>query len=152
MTLWLQPVAGHERKALLSLQLFAHQQDFIETIPEILHEADRDNTWQLLGIYQGKTLIGLAMYGDFAEPLPDGELWLNQILLDCRYQGKGLGKAALQLILARLADEFPQRREVFLSVFAENTAAIRLYWQAGFAFNGALDTEGEKIMSGGLPR
>ena len=63
MTLWLQPVAGHERKALLSLQLFAHQQDFIETIPEILHEADRDKTWQLLGIYQGKTLIGLAMSG-----------------------------------------------------------------------------------------
>ena len=152
MTLWLQPVTGHGRKALLSLQLFAHQQNFIETIPEILHEADRDNTWQLLGIYQGEALIGLAMYGDFAEPLPDGELWLNQILLDCRYQDKGLGKAALQLILARLADEFPQRREVFLSVFAENTAAIRLYRQAGFAFNGARDTKGEKIMSGVLPR
>lgn len=35
---------------------------------------------------------------------------------------------------------------VYLSVYGDNAAAIHLYRQAGFSFNGDYDTKGERVM------
>ena len=41
---------------------------------------------------------------------------------------------------------------VFLSVYDDNQGAIRLYEKLGFAFNGELDTKGERVMVYTVPR
>ncbi|GAA4099985.1 GNAT family N-acetyltransferase [Actinomadura miaoliensis] len=73
--------------------------------------------------------VGFAMYG----PDPDdGRMWLYRLMIDKAYQGKGLGRAALQQVVAHVRDEFdaPVLR---LGVHADNAAAWALYTSAGFA-------------------
>ena len=47
-------------------------------------------------------------------------------------RGTGVGDAAVAAVLARAAEAYPGR-EVVLSVFADNEAAVRLYARHGFA-------------------
>ena len=84
------------------------------------------------------------MYGYFPEPAP-GQLWLDRLLIDKRYQGKGYGKQAVLSLLDRLHTEY-QSGTVYLSVYENNPHAIKLYQQIGFRFNGKYDSKGEHIM------
>ena len=54
-------------------------------------------------------------------------------------------------LLERLPKEYGKDR-VFLSVYDDNQGAIRLYEKLGFAFNGELDTKGERVMVYTVPR
>ena len=105
----------------------------------------------LVGIYDGPTVVGFAMYGCFAQPEPEGQLWLDRLLIDRAYQGRGYGAGAVAALLERLPKEYGKDR-VFLSVYDDNQGAIRLYEKLGFAFNGELDTKGERVMVYTVPR
>ncbi|MET8567552.1 GNAT family N-acetyltransferase [Streptomyces sp. NPDC004783] len=76
--------------------------------------------------------VGFAMYG----PDPDdGHIWLYRLMIDRDSQGRGLGRAALQEIVAHVRDEF--RAPVLrLGVSAANVAARNLYTSAGFVPTG----------------
>lgn len=111
---------------------------------ECLQEADKLELWRPVGIYDNSTLVGFAMYGYFPMPAP-GQLWLDRLLIDKKYQGKGYGKQAVVSLLDRLHTEY-QSNTVYLSVYANNPHAIRLYQQIGFLFNGEYDTKGEQII------
>ena len=137
-------VNNENRKEIESLTVFSEQVDFIESVSECLQEADELKLWRPVGIYDNDTLIGFAMYGYFPEPAP-GQLWLDRLLIDKKYQGKGYGKQAVVSLLDRLHTEY-QSNTVYLSVYANNPHAIRLYQQIGFRFNGEYDSKGEHIM------
>ena len=62
-----------------------------------------------------------------------------------------LGMGAVAALLERLPKEYGKDR-VFLSVYDDNQGAIRLYEKLGFAFNGELDTKGERVMVYTVPR
>ena len=99
-----------------------------------------------MGLYDGGTLIGFAMYGWFFwEYFPRGRLWLDRFLIDRRYQGRGYGRAALRHMLDRLALEH-WGKDVYLSVIPGNGGAVRLYEGAGFRFIGEKDVHGEDVM------
>ncbi len=132
------------RKEIENLAVFSEQVEFIESVSECLQEADELELWRPVGIYDGDTLVGFAMYGYFPEPAP-GQLWLDRLLIDKKYQGKGYGKLAMLALLGRLRTEYGSDK-VFLSVYENNPHAIKLYQQIGFSFNGKYDTKGESIM------
>ncbi|WP_433225791.1 GNAT family N-acetyltransferase [Microtetraspora malaysiensis] len=76
--------------------------------------------------------VGFAMYG----PDPDdGQMWLYRLMIDKAFQGRGLGRAALQQVITHVRDEFdaPVLR---LGVRADNVAAKALYAAAGFVPTG----------------
>lgn len=137
-------VNDENRKEVESLTVFSEQAGFIESVNECLQEAGELELWRPVGIYDSDTLIGFAMYGYFPEPTP-GQLWLDRLLIDKKYQGKGYGKQAVFSLLDRLHAEY-QSDTVYLSVYENNPRAIRLYQQIGFRFNGKYDTKGEHIM------
>lgn len=85
------------------------------------------------------------MYGYFQNPLPNGEAWLDRVLIDQTYQGKGYGKAAVSILLKKMHEEFACSR-IYLSVFDMNQLSIHLYKVLGFDFNGEYDAKGERIM------
>lgn len=145
MTLHFEPVCPENRKEIEELKLYPEQTGFIESVAECMAEADDYSQWRPVGIYDGDTLVGFSMYGYFADPLPDGRLWLDRLLIDKSHQGAGYGKAAVQALLERLHHEYDCKK-VYLSVYEDNLTAIALYKQIGFYFNGAYDTKGEKIM------
>lgn len=77
--------------------------------------------------------------------LPRGRLWLDRFLIDCRYQGNGYGKAALELMIKYLSRKYHEK-DIYLSVVKENAVAIRLYQSHGFKFTGEKDIHGEDVM------
>lgn len=126
------------------LEVFPEQKRWIETVSECMKEAEELNLWRPVGIYDDDLLIGFAMYGYFTESFP-GQLWLDRLLIDKKYQGKGYGKQAVLALLERMHAEYSSDK-VYLSVYESNLNAIRLYQEIGFSFNGKFDTKGELIM------
>ena len=128
-------VSDENRKEIEGLTVFSEQAGFIESVSECLQEADELELWRPVGIYNNDALIGFAMYGYFPEPVP-GQLWLDRLLIDKKYQGKGYGKQHTEY----------RSDVVYLSVYKNNPHAIKLYQQIGFKFNGKYDSKGENIM------
>lgn len=146
MSLHFEPVTGENREQVLKLGILPEQKTYIETVAQCLGEAGEYEVWRPVGIYDGDLLVGFAMYGFFQEEYPPaGRLWLDRLLIDARYQGRGYGRAALTGLLERLSGEYPGR-EIYLSVIPGNDVAIRLYGQFGFRFNGEKDVHGEDVM------
>ena len=145
MDLHFLPVTAENRAAVTALSLLPEQDGFIESVPACLAEAAADSRWRPVGIYDGDTLVGFSMYGSFEE-YPDGpRVWLDRLLIDKACQHRGYGRAAVIALACRLRAEYGEDR-IFLSVYDDNPTAIHLYQKLGFAFNGELDTHGEKIM------
>lgn len=146
MNLDFRPITLNNREEALKLKVAEGQEGFVESVAQCLSEADKKKLWHPVGIYYGNQLVGFSMYGFFRwEYFPFGRLWLDRLLIDAGFQGKGYGKAALEGLLGLLSDEFP-KRAVYLSVVKGNTAAIKLYEEYGFRFNGRKDIHGEDIM------
>lgn len=85
------------------------------------------------------------MYGFFANETPHGRLWLDRLLIDKKFQGKGYGKSALYQLINILFTKY-NTSTIYLSVFDDNVFATNLYKSVGFKFTGELDLRGEKIM------
>lgn len=145
MTLHFEKITSKNRRQIEELKLYPNQTDYIETVKECLIEADENDIWRTVGIYDDQVLIGFAMYGFFQEIQTGGQVWLDRLLIDKRYQGKGYGKKAVTKLLEILNDEYKQNK-VYLSVYDINKPAIHLYKKIGFYFNGEYDTKGERIM------
>ena len=144
MCLHFETVTAKNRGAVERLALLPEQAGCIESPSECLREADASDFWRPVGIYDGTELVGFAMYG-YLPFLGEGQLWFDRLLIDKAFQGRGYAKAAIAALLERLRQEYPCRR-VYLSVYGDNAAAIHLYQQAGFSFNGDYDTKGERVM------
>lgn len=145
MDLHFKPVTPENRAQVEALTTAPGQEGFVESVRECLQEADKRRCWRPIGIYDGSALVGFAMYGFFWEYLPFGRVWMDRLLIDQNYQGQGYGKKAVAELLKRLQAEY-KRKKIYLSVYASNTQAIRLYQEFGFQFNGQHDTHGEDVM------
>src|SRR5688572_26346334 len=84
--------------------------------------------WHVVGIYDGDTLVGFAMYG---LDLTDNSMNLIRLMIDVQHQSKGYGKAALAAILAAIKQQYGTQT-IWLSISPRNTTAERLYKRFGF--------------------
>ena len=83
-------------------------------------------------------IVGTALIREFTdEPLGYD---LQQFMIDARYQGRGYGSAALELILDVLRKE-GRFDHVEVCVKKEDAEAIRLYEKHGFADSGYFDED-----------
>ena len=147
MDLYFRPITDENRHQALKMHVGKGQEGYVESVSQCLKEANSKKCWRPVGIYDGDTMIGFAMYGYFRwEYFPMGRVWLDRLLIDGKYQGKGYGKAALAGLVDRLFAEY-RCRKIYLSVIPGNSLAIRLYESFGFRFTGKQDLHGERIMS-----
>lgn len=146
MDLHFEDITVHNRSQALALKVAEGQEGFIESVSQCMEEADAQRRWHPLGIYDGGTMVGFAMYGYFFwEYLPAGRVWLDRFLIDCRYQGRGYGRAALPILVQRIHQEY-RCRKIYLSIIDGNEAAVHLYESFGFKFTGEKDLNGERVM------
>lgn len=150
MNLNIRPITDKNRGQALALHVGAGQEGFVESVSQCLKEAAAKKCWRPVGIYDGETMVGFAMYGSFFwEYFPIGRVWMDRLLIDEKYQGKGYGKAAMAALIERLVQEY-NCRKIYLSVIDGNDAAVHLYESFGFRFNGKKDIHGERIMTYGV--
>ena len=97
---------------------------------------------------QSRSATGTGWWGlpyFWWEYFPYGRLWLDRLMIDAAFQGRGYGKAALAGLLKLLTGRYPNK-DIYLSVFKGNDVAAGLYKEFGFRFNGEKDIHGEDVM------
>ncbi len=117
------------------------QAKYIESVDECLAEAKEIQQWHPVAIYSEEEIIGFAMYGSFG---PNKDTWIDRIIIDEKFQGKGLGKKAMLKLIDIVAHEY-EIKVIYLSIVEENKVAYQLYKDIGFVFMNEKDPNGELI-------
>jgi len=95
--------------------------------------------WITKAIYSEEELVGFMM---FTKNYEEGELYLCRFMIDSRHQGRGYGKAALDL-LKRIAVEDECIKAMKLSTCPDNANGIRIYEKFGFVDTKTMDDNEE---------
>ena len=90
-------------------------------------------------IYDDETPVGMALYYDFEDSYN-----FSQLFIDERYQGRGLGYKAAELIIQKMRDDGVYNKIVLCYVEGDE-AAKKLYLKLGFRHTGEAE-EGEVVM------
>lgn len=95
-------------------------------------------------------LVGFVMLSDPSlrpgaptEDQPFVQLW--RFMIDARHQGRGIGRAALALVVAELRVRHPALRRLFTSTVPGPHTPKAFYESLGFVANGDWD-EGEEVL------
>ena len=123
---------------IASLSVKEYQKDYVAPAVGILARgyAYRACNGRVFVIENDGVIVGTALVREFTEE-PSG-YDLQQFMIDRRYQRRGYGLSALQLILDELRKE-NHYNHVELCVRKADTEAIRLYEKCGFRDSGYVD-------------
>lgn len=134
---------------VIKLSVNEQQENFVATNTESILEAyatiSEGNVALPFAICDNENLVGFVMFGygstgDEDEPkIADGNYVLWRFMIDKKYQGKGIGKAALISSLDYLRTmPCGMAKYCWLSYEPDNLAVKSLYASVGFVENGEL--------------
>ena len=97
-------------------------------------------------IYDGDTPVGFVMLNDptLAAQPEEPEFFLWRLMIDKTHQRKGIGHAAVQLLIKHLRSR-PGAKKLMVSHARAAEALGRFYASLGFSYTGA-EEDGEKVM------
>jgi diamine N-acetyltransferase len=75
------------------------------------------------------------------DPASENDYWIDDIMIDRRFQRRGYGNAAMIETLHAITKRYPQCGGIQLTCFRGNTVAAKLYLALGFVPTGAVDDE-----------
>lgn len=116
------------------------QQRFVAQTAYYLCLCHYGGVWHPLAIRSDGAIVGHVMWG--ADP--DGSRWIGGLVVDATAQGRGVGTAAVEALVERLAAQ-DGCREVALSYAEDNVEARRLYAGLGFVETG--EREDDEIVA-----
>ena len=142
-------------QAIVGLNVRDDQQSFVASNRDSLVEAyatlASGRVALPFGLYDGDIPVGFVMIGydvlDDGDPqIARGNYCLWRLMIDARYQGRGLGRQAVQAAMDYIRTmPCGPAEKCWLSYEPENTVARRLYEQFGFRETGEMD--GEEIVA-----
>ena len=127
----------------LGLSVREDQCDYVSTSSGILARAYayRNDRSQAFVIYNDNVPIGMALYHDFDDW---GAYDFSQFFIDQRYQRRGYGLKAAEMILEKMKADGKYDRVVLCYIKGDD-AAKKLYEKLGFHHTGQVD-EDEIVM------
>jgi len=132
----LEPVTKENLDAVLALKLLEQQKHFVSSTAESLAQAYvYTDTAFPFAVYNDQAIVGFIMMGYYEEK---NYYTLWKLMIDQQYQGRGYGRAALELGIAFLKDRY-QVKEIFTGVIPENKTAKSLYQSVGFEDTGLFE-------------
>lgn len=133
----LKPITLDNFKEVIRLKVAEDQKGFVASNVYSLAEAYASPNCVPLAIYDGDTLVGFTMYNR-CDP-NEGHLWIYRLMVDHRFQRRGLGREAMRLLLKTIMAElddsvlYPNKpTEIYISFEPENLVAKKLYLTLGF--------------------
>ena len=132
MTIVLRPVGSDNWEEAAGLKVRDDQSDFVAPNVWSIAESKFYDALRPMAIYDDETMVGFLMYG--LDP-QDGQYWLYRFMIDQRFQGRGLGRAALNRFID-LLKRTPGCTGVNVGYDPANAPAERLYLSAGFQKTG----------------
>jgi diamine N-acetyltransferase len=88
-------------------------------------------------ICDGDTVVGYVTL--VCDPASFDDYWIDDIVIDGIYQGRGYGRAAMKCVLALIQKRYLKCRVIKLTCFRGNDNAAALYRSLGFETAGELD-------------
>ncbi|WP_114496358.1 GNAT family N-acetyltransferase [Fontibacillus phaseoli] len=139
MRIELKPVNRNNWEEALSLQVSESQQRFVPSVAvslaKIYIKPDGDEVEYIpFAVYDKDKMVGFIMHA-YEEKTSD-MYWINGFLIDAEEQGKGYGGAALHEMMLWIKSQFPQCKEIRLTVHKDNDLAKKLYGNHGFVETG----------------
>jgi GNAT superfamily N-acetyltransferase len=145
----LREITDANRADVLGLAVADGQMDFVSTVAESLEEAEdspEGNPWYR-AIFAGDVPVGFVMISwDVVPDPPDilGPWMLWKLLIDARFQGKGYGRAAVDLVADIVRSEGGDR---LLTSYVDGVGGPGPFYELlGFRPTGDRDGEGEIIV------
>lgn len=142
MNISIKEISEDNINIVKSMRVKPEQETFIETVEECLEEANLYKEWHPVAIYDYDNVVGFAMYGCFG---PNRHTWIDRILIDGRYQGMGIGKAAMTKLIDIVLREY-QVDTIYLSLVKGNDIAKKLYESIGFQDMNEIDPNNGELM------
>jgi len=138
----IRPVTKENWHALIDLKVREDQKKFVASnlysIAQSKVGDEYQGHWDLFpfGIYDGDEPVGFLMYA-FNFEHPREQAYVQRLMVDEKFQGKGYGKFAMQKALEIFrADE--RIKNVAISYEPENDVARKLYTSLGFVETGEI--------------
>lgn len=136
----LKEIDRHNFFDVIKLKVAEEQTKFVATNMFSLAQAKAFPECECLAIYHNDELVGFTMYCMDHE---DQEYWIYRLMIDAKYQSKGYGKAAMELVIEKIKED-TQHRVIYISFEPENIWAQQLYEQLGFIADGRV-IDGEVV-------
>ncbi|QFT90746.1 Spermine/spermidine acetyltransferase [Bacillus sp. THAF10] len=139
----LVPVQSENWREIIDLKVNKSQENFIEPNEISLLEAayDKKHDWKCFGLYLDGLAVGFVMVG----ALKERYIWLDRFMIDRKFQGRGLGKEALELVKEHISHTY-EVEEIVISILKENQRAKKFYQFNGFKDTGIVDSDnGEEL-------
>lgn len=115
------------------LEVSENQKAFLEPNSVSIAQSKFELTLKPYAIYLEDKVVGFLMYNTVLEEL-DG-YWVYRIMVDEKFQGKGIGKKATELMIAEIA-KLPDAQKIIVGYHPDNVGAHHLYSSLGFIDNG----------------
>ena len=112
------------------------QRGFVAPVTRYLCLAHYGGEWHPLAIEADGTIVGHVMWAVDEE---DGSTWLGGLVIDAANQGRGIGRATVEVFLERFTVE--GETNVALSYSPENDVALGLYRSIGFVETGEMEDD-----------
>lgn len=142
MNLHFSEVTPDNWREVAALEVAKDQQQFIESNAFSLAESLYEGKGTSMGLYDGETLVGYAMYGWYSEK--EESAWLDRFMIDQKFQGKGYAKRFLVLLIELFQQKF-NCKKIYLSLHPENKLAMKIYESFGFRLTGDIDDSGPVV-------
>ena len=145
-------VAPDNFNEVINLKLKEEQVGFLENNLYSLAESKVFDYLEARAIYNDATLIGFMLYyfqpdgivrqmgpGEGKHEMHSGGkdyIYFKRLMLDEKYQGKGLGRASIEAALKYFKKQYPSAAFVELMHYMDNDTGASLYESVGFASTG----------------
>lgn len=136
----LRPIDHLNWRACIALELLPDQLALVCPNVESIAEVGVVDGAEALGVYTSEGMAGLAVLFH-----TEREVELHRFMIDRRYQGKGVGKAALRALLDMAAAR-AEVRTMRVKFLHWNTVAEHAYRSVGFVDSGENDGD-EKVFT-----
>jgi len=134
MSVKLRPITAENWEECVHLEPRPEQRHFVASNAFSLAQAAYVPDCFPLAIYDDEVIVGFAMYWHAAgEPF----CFINRLMVDATYQHKGIGRTAMEQLLAQLVAS-PDCQEIGISYHPENSSARHLYLNLGFQETGEM--------------
>lgn len=144
----LAPIDQHNWRAALAVQVAPDQVGFVAGYQPVAlvilakaYVRPGDLDWEPLALTCEASVVGVLALAHAS-----AHTELLHLAVDVAKQGRGVGSAAVALVLAHVAKTRPASQEVRLTVHPDNGRAERLYRSVGFLPTGQM-RDGEPIWS-----
>ena len=140
----LRPITQENFQAVVKLEVLPEQSGFVAPNVVGIAETHVYPDAEPRAVYAGDDLVGFVLFHPIDKDKPAEGHSIVRLMIDRRFQGRGLGRQALEAAVEWIARERGADR-VRLSVVPSNENARALYRSAGFVETGEID-DGEIVM------